>query len=397
MNCGKNVTYKCQFCNESFSKSGDLKIHMNKVNKCIYGQRYHKCDSCGKSFSQAQKLKTHINAVHKAKTIENSENQCVPCAPCDAIFKKLRKVIRKDEQKPFRIIEKINEDEENKVSNSKHDLKTDINEKKSLCIKCGKNIQNNLDKKIHKCPSEKIFTCFICGANFFSRKRVYTHVKQVHDIKCAKYQDYDQYVRIAKFHCDICDKSFSLPGTLAVHNIVFHKFKCTSCKKSFNKKTILNSHFKNVHEGKKNELIKITFENSALAVKRGRPKKEINSDSNQCAKCGKKFTNSGNKNKHVKLVHEKKETNSYKCNLCDKAYNEKYKLKRHIESIHKGAKPFKCKLCGHSSKYKSDLKSHINDIHNKIKDHKCKHCGKSFAQTGSLKKHYNYCTYPKSN
>ena len=113
--------------------------------------------------------------------------------------------------------------------------------------------------------------------------------------------------------------------------------------------------------------------------------------------CGKKFTNSGNKNKHVNLVHEKKETNSYKCNLCEKGYNEKYKLKRHIESIHKGAKPFKCKLCGHSSKYKSDLKSHINDIHNKIKDHKCKHCGKSFAQTGSLKKHYNYCTYPKSN
>ena len=41
-------------------------------------------------------------------------------------------------------------------------------------------------------------------------------------------------------------------------------------------------------------------------------------------------------------------------------------MKRHIESVHKGKKPFKCQICKHPFGAKADLKRHLSSIHKEI-------------------------------
>ena len=62
-NVYENVkNYKCDFCEKSFSKPNNLKIHIDSVHKKV---RNHKCDMCDKTFFLKTGLKVHINTVHE--------------------------------------------------------------------------------------------------------------------------------------------------------------------------------------------------------------------------------------------------------------------------------------------------------------------------------------------
>ena len=47
--------------------------------------------------------------------------------------------------------------------------------------------------------------------------------------------------------------------------------------------------------------------------------------------------------KHISFVHEG--FRNYKCDLCDKGFNQPGHLKRHINSVHEQLKNHKCGLC----------------------------------------------------
>ena len=42
-------------------------------------------------------------------------------------------------------------------------------------------------------------------------------------------------------------------------------------------------------------------------------------------------------------------------------------LKRHIESVHEGIKPFKCNMCEYETATNQSLKRHKNSVHKGIK------------------------------
>ena len=52
-----------------------------------------------------------------------------------------------------------------------------------------------------------------------------------------------------------------------------------------------------------------------------------------------KFTNKQNLKKHVEAVHEG--IKPFKCSVCDVKFANKQNLKKHIETIHEGIKSFK--------------------------------------------------------
>ena len=70
----------------------------------------------------------------------------------------------------------------------------------------------------------------------------------------------------------------------------------------------------------------------------------------------------------MSAVHEEKKP--FECAVCNKGYNRKFDLKRHIPSYHKGKKPFRCEICDYSSSLKGSMnkpvgagnegKSHLN-------------------------------------
>ena len=50
-------TYKCQYCEKSFSHGFRLKDHWKRVHS---GEKPHKCNECNKAFNRAYVLRDHI-------------------------------------------------------------------------------------------------------------------------------------------------------------------------------------------------------------------------------------------------------------------------------------------------------------------------------------------------
>ena len=49
-------------------------------------------------------------------------------------------------------------------------------------------------------------------------------------------------------------------------------------------------------------------------------------------------------------------------------------MKRHIESVHEGKKPFKCETCEYTYSQKSHLNQHVAKVHEGKKPFKCQIC-----------------------
>ena len=62
-------------------------------------------------------------------------------------------------------------------------------------------------------------------------------------------------------------------------------------------------------------------------------------------------------------------------------------MKKHIEAVHEGKRPYTCHICGLGAKVKSQLQSHIAAVHEKKKPFKCTLCDRSFFNRPHLKKH----------
>ncbi|XP_028717104.2 zinc finger protein 54-like [Peromyscus leucopus] len=90
---------------------------------------------------------------------------------------------------------------------------------------------------------------------------------------------------------------------------------------------------------------------------------------------------------------EKCRKKPYKCNICDKSYNQSASLKAH-QRLHTGEKPYKCKECGKSFRLLVVLKNH-QKLHTGEKPYKCKECDKSFPVKSTLTKHQRIHTGEK--
>ena len=99
--------------------------------------------------------------------------------------------------------------------------------------------------------------------------------------------------------------------------------------------------------------------------------------------------------KHIESVHEG--IKPFKCKFCDYESGQKSSLKEHIKSVHEGIKPFKCKLCDYESGQKSSLKEHIESVHEGIKPFQCHICKYKSATKSKLKRHITFVHEKKNS
>lgn len=124
-----------------------------------------------------------------------------------------------------------------------------------------------------------------------------------------------------------------------------------------------------------------------------------------CKVCDRDFTWFGNYQKHVlkhgkisendyfftednlseETIISKNETNTYKCNLCDKTFSRLSGLRTHIR-MHNGLRPFKCMECSLAFTTNRALKMHSR-IHSGERPYKCPQCDKSFTRKDELQAH----------
>ena len=88
---------------------------------------------------------------------------------------------------------------------------------------------------------------------------------------------------------------------------------------------------------------------------------------------------------HIKSIHERKR---YECTICNASLTTKAKLRKHIEFVHEGKKPFRCDICDVKFAEKGTLDNHIRTVHEKPKHidetKKVFHCQMQFLQ-------YQFC------
>ncbi|XP_017776177.1 PREDICTED: zinc finger protein 70-like [Nicrophorus vespilloides] len=101
----------------------------------------------------------------------------------------------------------------------------------------------------------------------------------------------------------------------------------------------------------------------------------------QCDVCNKKFSQNANLKKH-KLIHDG--IKPYSCTYCQKAFTQRANLDKHIR-IHTGEKPYGCIICNNSFAQQSNLHKHML-IHQGVK-YQCEDCTATFTQKANLKKH----------
>lgn len=80
------------------------------------------------------------------------------------------------------------------------------------------------------------------------------------------------------------------------------------------------------------------------------------------------------------------ENGTLACNLCDKTFNFKNGLIRHLRLTHGKEKPYECNICHRRFGYKNILMEHQN-IHFGIKPYACTLCDKRFAARSNLVQH----------
>ena len=115
----------------------------------------------------------------------------------------------------------------------------------------------------------------------------------------------------------------------------------------------------------------------------------------RCTYCSEIFTTSKRKQCHMKLVHQlkylhymdKQENGKYICKICQKLYQNRLTIKTHLKAVHKFGQSFKCDVCNKEFSHKDRLKFHTK-IHNQEKNQVCDLCGKSFIHDQNLQLHH---------
>ena len=227
-----------------------------------------------------------------------------------------------------------------------------------------------------------------------------------------------------KYKCQMCDKTYTLKGSLYQHERTHStdKHKCEYCGREFNQKHQLKSHIITKHSTERPYQCKVCekafpMKHILLMHMKGHGEKSFKCETcgkgfatkvllvehvrthdphstYPCTYCDKAFAHGTNLKRHIQYWH----TNDrpYKCNLCSKAYVQKRELTRHLKAHEikkqktkrkeKEDKPYQCTLCNKTFRGKTELEHHIA-VHTGVKPHKCNVCDKSFYKKEHLKNH----------
>ena len=168
---GKAEKFKCDLCDQTFSKVSQKKRHFDKVH---YGGKY-RCELCGQCFTREDSMKRHVNLVHEDSKPEFS------CDWCHSEFKLQGDLVKhkkvgldgngeikyqcKDCKKIFCIL----------VDLQRHRKQA---HKQFKCDNCEKEFSTNYNLSVHKEKTRS--SCNSCASLFCTKFGLLKHKKVVH-------------------------------------------------------------------------------------------------------------------------------------------------------------------------------------------------------------------------
>lgn len=168
-------------------------------------------------------------------------------------------------------------------------------------------------------------------------------------------------VHFRNYVCSQCGTGFVTKYRLKVHIKSMHvngSFPCDVCTKIYTTQQKLKNHIDTVHK----------------MVKRFK-----------CPKCSERFSEYFRRQKHLVEAHGVAPL-QYKCNVCDKSFDRRYTLLRHMKRDHLEERDYHCDMCTYRCFTNNELRVHMVK-HNGERIHECSVCKKSYARKKTLREH----------
>lgn len=366
--------YYCAECDMGFVYASIFRRHMVKHNNGI--STPYLCSVCAKLFSNVDSLRQHVQRTH-------STERPYACDKCNKTYKK--------------------------ISELKDHMRKHTGERPFSCEKCCKSFglksslyAHNLTRahKLGKRSEKKNFSCEQCGVSFKTLSTLTRHVSntcrteapnagkeirhlrdncaqgftnavalQVHHVNCCVPNTSNLLLQNKKcrpYVCPICLHGLSNPRSFRVH-ISNHSdkkpYKCASCSRSYLFLVELEQHMRR-HTGE-------------------RPY--------SCETCGSGFMRMSSLQSHLRLHRGLKSRDMpldkhFRCQHCEKPFRRMCEVKKHINAVHLGLRPYVCEMCTASFTTKEGLQRHFRN-HSGEKPYRCEHCGKGFGEPLYLRLH----------
>lgn len=192
--------------------------------------------------------------------------------------------------------------------------------------------------------------CDFCAARFKKRCHLLKHVdKHIHDRR--------------KFVCARCEKTFVSKLSLTTH-LRIHSgekpFDCSFCPKTFSQLASKRYHEK-IHTGVCSHFCSFCERGfKSKASKDSHERSHTGERPFRCVNCKATFTSLITLKQH-QIVHADGDS-SFKCNICDKSFKRKEKLRIHTRA-HSGDKPYLCSVCDKRFSRKYDILRHSRSVH----------------------------------
>lgn len=187
--------------------------------------------------------------------------------------------------------------------------------------------------------------CQICGCNFETFGAIERHMNG----------HYRNYV------CKDCGSGFVTKYRLKVHSKSMHvdgSYPCEFCGKVFTTQQKYKNHVNAVHK----------------MIKRFK-----------CVKCPQRFAEYFRRQRHMEQIHGVTPL-KYKCNVCDRSFDRRYTLSRHLKRDHLEERDYQCEVCAYKAFSNNELKVHMVK-HNGERIFECSVCKKSYARKKTLREH----------
>ena len=173
-----------------------------------------------------------------------------------------------------------------------------------------------------------------------------------------------------------------------VERIDKNLFKCRECRKEFSACNAAYEHIRLYHMNlyeKLDPTKPYTPKRLKLPANLHPKGSTVSSiQSNLCQECGQSFSSKFKMERHIKTIHQ--DIKDFACEYCRKELTSSYGLKAHIETIHMGIK-HKCPHCENEYSSQQSMRKHIQTTHSQDSCFICNQCGKSFPTSGRLENH----------
>ena len=449
------TVHKCTVCNQVYSSFASFDKH-----KCPLLQNItYKCEKCDYTSIYKASVQRHFKSQHSTKKEKTPEKLRLICAKCNLVYtdfaehsKTCEKLFGKEE---------VVENEPKKVDYSVYQ-----------CTVCHKRYSTKLTFEAHKCPPTNVlFKCEKCDFTNKCKYRVREHFQinhvplekrkikatcgnckkgfytrqgfKNHEEYCIqKSQDTTQYkcehcgvfligkhnldTHIKRSHterekihtCELCGKSWSRLGDLNQHQKDVHPSKadcqkvkchCGKCLEKFENSVELNQHLKECLE--KFEYLRCglcdqdTWGNF-IALKKHNAEvhqqilykcdtcekifnnvpslnahKERHGTQLQCLECYQFFQSKHALDKHLLNIHNDTNVRHYSCEFCDQKFIQKVRYDEHVNMKHTKKQIYKCPQCNFTTLRKDGVKDHIQVVHEKKIVAACPYgCKKEFTK-----------------